>query len=82
MLWVKFGRYMCQSLFEGEQEEQSSGKGDGNFVRFYQRVGGVGIWGFLDGGLQVRCLVVLVAAVVLTCVAGALPRSHQAGPLG
>jgi serine/threonine protein kinase len=50
VLWVKFGRYMCQSL-DGE-ETVGENKGD-NFVRFYQRVGNVGIWAFIDGCLQV-----------------------------
>lgn len=53
VLWVKFGRYMCQSL-DGEETEVGV-RGD-NFVRFYQRIGSVGIWAFSDGCLQVRCL--------------------------
>lgn len=51
VLWVKFGRYMCQSL-DGDESEPLS-KGD-NFVRFYQRVGSVGVWAFRDGCLQVH----------------------------
>ena len=51
ILWVKFGRYMCQSL---DGEETVSGSTGDNFVRFYQRVGNVGIWAFVDGSLQVR----------------------------
>lgn len=51
VLWVKFGRYMCQSL-DGDEADQ--GRVDGNFVRFYQRIGNVGIWAFADGCLQVR----------------------------
>lgn len=50
VLWVKFGRYMCQSL---DGEELDVGRNDGNFVRFYQRIGSVGIWAFADGSLQV-----------------------------
>lgn len=53
-LWVKFGRYMCQSL---DGEETETGKIDENFVRFYQRIGNVGIWAFADGCLQVSCVV-------------------------
>ncbi|KAF2717429.1 kinase-like protein [Polychaeton citri CBS 116435] len=56
VLWVKFGRYMCQSL-SGE-EDASAAVGDStkdtNFVRFYQRIGSVGIWAFADGCLQVH----------------------------
>jgi hypothetical protein len=50
VLWVKFGRYMCQSL---DGEETDASRSDGNFVRFYQRIGNVGIWAFADGCLQV-----------------------------
>ncbi|KAF2766899.1 Pkinase-domain-containing protein [Teratosphaeria nubilosa] len=53
VLWVKFGRYMCQSL-DGSEEVDVSSKGEGNFVRFYQRIGNVGIWAFSDGSLQVH----------------------------
>ncbi|EMC95121.1 hypothetical protein BAUCODRAFT_35112 [Baudoinia panamericana UAMH 10762] len=50
VLWVKFGRYMCG--LDGEEADR--GREDGNFVRFYQRIGGVGIWAFADGCLQVH----------------------------
>ncbi|EGP87464.1 uncharacterized protein MYCGRDRAFT_42170 [Zymoseptoria tritici IPO323] len=68
VLWVKFGRYMCQSL-EGSTSETdtqaeedvpppSSHGADANkeevFVRFYQRLGGVGVWVFADGCVQVH----------------------------
>lgn len=55
VLWVKFGRYMCQSLDDsGKREEDARpGEGEGNFVRFYQRIGNVGVWGFVDGCFQV-----------------------------
>ncbi|KAF2858746.1 Pkinase-domain-containing protein [Piedraia hortae CBS 480.64] len=51
VLWAKFGRYMCQSL---ESDELEGWKTGGNYVRFYQRVGNVGIWGFADGCFQVH----------------------------
>ena len=50
VLWVKFGRYMCQSL---DGEETATAQPKENFVRFYQRIGSVGIWAFADGCLQV-----------------------------
>ena len=50
VLWVKFGRYMCQSL-DGEETETAIQRE--NFVRFYQRIGNVGLWAFVDGCLQV-----------------------------
>jgi serine/threonine protein kinase len=51
VLWAKFGRYMCQSL------EGDVGMGDAKsecFVRFYQRIGNVGLWVFADGAMQVH----------------------------
>ena len=80
VLWVKFGRYMCQSL-DGE-ETIGEGSGD-NFVRFYQRVGNVGIWAFVDGCLQVSpASHPLTTAQLLTRYRqGALPRPHQNGHL-
>lgn len=58
VLWVKFGRYMNQSL-NGSEDSEAAGDGksaqeDLQFVRFYQRMANVGIWGFADGCLQVR----------------------------
>lgn len=51
VLWVKFGRYMSRSL---DGEETDLCKSDNNFVRFYQRLGVVGMWAFTDGSLQVH----------------------------
>ncbi|KAK4565361.1 Cell cycle serine/threonine-protein kinase cdc5/MSD2 [Recurvomyces mirabilis] len=51
VLWVKFGRYMCQSL---GGDEEDIGRNNENFVRFYQRIGSVGVWAFADGSLQVH----------------------------
>lgn len=55
VLWVKFGRYMCQSLEDGAAAGAKSNSGNGEeaqFVRFYQRIGTVGIWAFSEGTLQ------------------------------
>ncbi|KAL9037955.1 MAG: hypothetical protein Q9214_005476 [Letrouitia sp. 1 TL-2023] len=57
--WDKFGKFMTQSL----GEDKSSGPdaaprkkrkepGGGLFVRFYQRLGNVGVWGLSHGGFQ------------------------------
>jgi serine/threonine protein kinase len=57
VLWVKFGRYMCQSLDGTEAEARDPRHHDAqpdNFVRFYQRIGNVGVWAFADGCLQVH----------------------------
>ena len=81
VLWVKFGRYMCQSL-DGEEAEIATQ--NENFVRFYQRIGNVGIWAFADGCLQVRCKYRRVSNQVHFAnidVLGPLPRSHQIRPL-
>nr|POF19921.1 serine/threonine-protein kinase plo1 [Quercus suber] len=51
VLWVKFGRYMSRSL---DGDEANLTKADNNFVRFYQRLGTVGIWAFADGSVQVH----------------------------
>ncbi|KAF6233400.1 hypothetical protein HO173_008332 [Letharia columbiana] len=62
-LWDKFGKYMTQSLGKSEEidvnspEEADSSRSRRNnvagpFVKFYQRLGNVGIWGFGDGSFQ------------------------------
>ncbi|KAI4163764.1 MAG: hypothetical protein LQ342_002537 [Letrouitia transgressa] len=59
--WDKFGKFMTQSL----GEDKSSGPdtaprkkrkepGGGLFVRFYQRLGNVGVWGLSHGGFQLN----------------------------
>lgn len=56
ILWVKFGRYMSSSLNssdENEGQDRSVTQGELQFVRFYQRMGNVGIWQFADGCIQV-----------------------------
>jgi myosin-1 len=56
VLWSKFGRYMCQALGQAEMqqaEETTQGSGDTLFVRYYQRLGTVGVWGFSNGCFQV-----------------------------
>ncbi|KAJ9624937.1 Cell cycle serine/threonine-protein kinase cdc5/MSD2 [Taxawa tesnikishii (nom. ined.)] len=58
VLWVKFARYMQKSgganTTETEVDEEKGTREDLLFVRCYQRMGNVGIWGFSDGCLQVR----------------------------
>ena len=62
-LWNKFGRYMTQTLGKSEEidvnslDEANSSRArrnnvTGPFVKFYQRLGNVGIWGFGDGSFQ------------------------------
>ena len=59
VLWVKFGRYMSPATTgpeddgTGEAEAEEVATTDLIFVRFYQRLGNVGIWGFSDGCVQV-----------------------------
>ena len=64
-LWDKFARYMTQSLgkdYSNDLNALPSGRGlqsgqsepVGPFVRFYQRLGNVGIWGFGDGSFQIN----------------------------
>ncbi|KAF2084035.1 hypothetical protein K490DRAFT_59985 [Saccharata proteae CBS 121410] len=51
ILWSKFGKYMCQALGQQDTRKMSSTVSP-IFVRFYQRLGSVGIWGFSDGSFQ------------------------------
>ena len=62
-LWDKFGKYMTQTLGKSDEadllalEESNVGKSRRNniaglFVKFYQRLGNVGIWGYGDGSFQ------------------------------
>ena len=62
-LWDKFGKYMTQTLGKSDEEdakaleESNTGKSRRNsiagpFVKFYQRLGNVGIWGYGDGSFQ------------------------------
>jgi hypothetical protein len=60
----QFGKYMIGSLGRAEDDEDyqehlannisaGSTTANGPYVKFYQRLGNVGIWGFGDGGFQV-----------------------------
>jgi serine/threonine protein kinase len=60
-LWDKFGKYMTTTLgnednlkliAEVEKKHKAAGGSDPGYVRFYQRCGNVGIWGFGDGAFQ------------------------------
>jgi len=51
-VWHKFGKYMCATF--GDEEKPMRKDPRVNFVKFYQRLGNVGIWGFDDGAFQVR----------------------------
>lgn len=85
VLWVKFGRYMAQR--EGLSDERKEctddekDEGDFLFVRFYQRMGNVGIWGFSDGCLQVSPARPTSKTHLLTAITASLPRSHETGLL-
>ncbi|KAF2468256.1 uncharacterized protein BDR25DRAFT_266039 [Lindgomyces ingoldianus] len=50
-IWNKFGKYMCVQLGM-ELRPQKKESAPANFVKFYQRLGNVGIWGFADGSFQ------------------------------
>ena len=66
-IWDKFGKYMTQRLGKDEADlnlveeaKAISGrrscrrKTAGPFVKFYQRLGNVGVWGFGDGSFQLN----------------------------
>jgi len=52
----QFGKYMIGSLGrhgdEGLADDDLNSKSDGQFIKFYQRLGNVGVWGFGDGAFQ------------------------------
>lgn len=50
-VWHKFGKYMCATISEDEAPTRRDNQRD-NFVKFYQRLGNVGVWGFEDGAFQ------------------------------
>lgn len=53
----QFGKYMIGSLGrhgdEGLANDGLAEKNNGQFIKFYQRLGNVGVWGFGDGAFQV-----------------------------
>ncbi|KAF1830333.1 hypothetical protein BDW02DRAFT_633736 [Decorospora gaudefroyi] len=49
-VWHKFGKYMCSTF--GDEEKPLRKDPGISFVRFYQRLGNIGIWGFDDGSFQ------------------------------
>jgi myosin-1 len=51
-VWHKFGKYMC-ATFGDEELPPKEGPQRTDFVKFYQRLGNIGIWGFQDGSFQV-----------------------------
>lgn len=64
-LWDKFGRYMTQSLGKSDEADSQSleqpntsrsrrNNVAGPFLKFYQRLGNVGIWGYGDGSFQIN----------------------------
>ncbi|KAH7408224.1 P-loop containing nucleoside triphosphate hydrolase protein [Phaeosphaeria sp. MPI-PUGE-AT-0046c] len=50
-VWHKFGKYMCATISE-EDAPFRKDPNRVNFVKFYQRLGNVGAWGFEDGSFQ------------------------------
>jgi hypothetical protein len=52
----QFGKYMIGSLGRHDDDDVSEDDktdGLGQFIKFYQRLGNVGVWGFGDGAFQV-----------------------------
>jgi hypothetical protein len=57
LLWAKFARYMCASLSGNEgTTAEDNGETEALIVRYYQRLGNVGVWGFSNGCYQVSCV--------------------------
>jgi myosin-1 len=53
VIWHKFARYMCSQLGNDDRPSKRI-PSESNFVKFYQRLGNVGFWGFGDNSIQVR----------------------------
>ena len=53
-MWEKFARYMSQHLGRNDSDESSPNPSEsvGPFIKFYQRIGNVGVWGFGNGSFQ------------------------------
>lgn len=53
-VWTRFGTYMTDNLSQFETNGRiAKASATNSFVKFYQRLGNVGIWGFSDGAFQV-----------------------------
>lgn len=64
IVWDKFGKYMCQKFETGEVEEskednkilptrrRNQSRAANHFVRFFQRIGNVVVWGYGNGAFQ------------------------------
>jgi myosin-1 len=77
MYWQKFGRYMCMQL--GDDDWPKKDAEQPSFVKFYQRLGNVGIWGFDNGSFQVRTIGELFQINVSLFLAVQFSRSYQIG---
>lgn len=64
IVWDKFGKYMCQKFEKGEVEEskevnkilptrrRNQSHAANHFVRFFQRIGNIVVWGYGNGAFQ------------------------------
>ena len=52
----QFGKYMIRSLGRHSSSDEGVARveNSGQYIKFYQRLGNVGVWGFGDGAFQVR----------------------------
>jgi myosin-1 len=50
-VWHKFGKYMCATIGDDDAPTRKESQRT-SFVKFYQRLGNVGVWGFEDGCFQ------------------------------
>lgn len=57
-IWSRFAEYMVQNLAADSSSEAETPPGGrhtpGPFLRFYQRLGNVSIWAFVDGAFQIN----------------------------
>lgn len=78
----QFGKYMIGSLGRHDDEGLQGGimtESNGQYIKFYQRLGNVGIWGFGDGAFQVCLLYGSFMLLLISIVQ--FPRPYQTCPL-
>jgi myosin I len=54
LLWAKFARYMCANLSSTNDRDATVYDEDTVLVRYYQRLGSAGIWGYSNGCFQIN----------------------------
>lgn len=75
LYWQKFCKYMCSEL--GDENWPETDGERPNFVKFYQRLGNFGIWGFDDGCFQACSAPMASQTYMLTFVSSSTFQTTQ-----